>query len=1187
MKKTLSLLLVLAMVLSSFSFAFAEETAKTPSAGEVLKEMGVLVGNTEDGDLMLDQEFKRQDMIVLLSRLLGKEDEAKVFEGKTTFKDVKDPYYVPFMAWAEANKLTNGVGEGLFGFGRPVTEKEVATLMVRALGYADPEWENEVAKAVELGLVAKDADLSVNCVRGTMAEIALKALSTKVKDSDKTLAETLGLEIPGPAVSENLELKSVKAIGNDKVEVKLVEDVEAVAPEAFAIVEKGTDKDLEVKDAVLESGKVVVLTTAPMTAGKAYTMTAKEVSLNFTGIAKETAAPKIKTAKVVDTNTVELTFDKVLDRASAEIAENYTINNSAVVVSAALESDRMTVTLTTENVVKGKLYTLKVAGIKSIDLVEMKAASKNFVGSVDNTAPKISKIEAKTNTRLYIDFSDDHGIDKATAENIENYAIKDLAIVSVEAVDTDDDGNYDRVEMVTEPQTVGKQYTLTIDNLADGSVSVNVGTKALSKTFRGKALDKESPTVTGTISADNNIYVTVKFADRSALDVASATDISNYEIDGLDIEKAEILDDSDLYVEDGRTVVLTTSAQDSTKTYKLTVKGVQDEFGNELKPISGSKYRTYYFKGTKVDTIPPYVKKVTSVDSKTVKIEFDGSLDKATAQDPTNYVINGGVGAAVKATLKDSRFVTLKTLEQTAGSTYKITINGVADKAGNTAANVTAKFVALSNAHDIDAPELDYIEALYKDEIRLHFNEEVKASAATMTLKSSPINAKYAGLLDDGTTVVMAVYDGTLGNDEYVVNTINGITDLAKNQYKYDSVAANAATIEFWGSDADNDAPEMTSFEQTDAKTIRVYFTEPVKVDKTKLNTLATNNPFTSATVDPDKEGTYEGMCIVDFEASSKLPVDKEYKFNFEKVITDLVGTASEEDKVEISTYIEDKDAPVLVNVEAKDNKTIVLTYDENLDSAGSYEVKYTDDKNINRRLSLDSKLTKNADKVTIKLASGELDSQYVYTLKIVVGPRDLSNNKLNAREADTFEFVGTDVRPNEAYVTGVVLESPSILSVSATEDVTVVNYVYELDDDGNKVCDLLDHATLDADGNVDQVILVKPLLLADKTYEIKVNNDENLKFTFSGLLEDNGITVKAGGEVEYYNPDASNEDVAILNENFVELGVAEKAALVADNPATEANDASVVYVLIYEKDENGVRTDKVLYGAKVEVIAK
>ncbi|WP_416198828.1 MAG: hypothetical protein ACFWUA_03700 [Sporanaerobacter sp.] len=47
MKKTLSLLLVLAMVLGSFSFAFADEAKVDPAvaAGEFLKKAGVLEGN--------------------------------------------------------------------------------------------------------------------------------------------------------------------------------------------------------------------------------------------------------------------------------------------------------------------------------------------------------------------------------------------------------------------------------------------------------------------------------------------------------------------------------------------------------------------------------------------------------------------------------------------------------------------------------------------------------------------------------------------------------------------------------------------------------------------------------------------------------------------------------------------------------------------------------------------------------------------------------------------------------------------------------------------------------------------------------------------------------------------------------------------------------------------------------------
>ena len=283
MKKTLSLLLVLAMVLSSFSFAFATEAEKTP--GEVLRDLGVLAGNAE-GDLMLDKELSRQDMIVLLSRLLGAENEAKAFEGKTSFKDVKDPYYVPFMAWAEANELTKGVGEGLFGFGRPVTEKEVANFMLRALGYTDVKWEDVAAKAVELGLVAKDADLDVDCVRGIMAEITLKALNTKVKDSDKTLAEKLALEMP---VYE-LAVKDVTVNTAKSFLVKFNKAVEDTSKIEFSVKRGGTEVKVTAKwneaktEATLEAasnlptGDYTVVVT-DKTAAEAKELASKELKV--------------------------------------------------------------------------------------------------------------------------------------------------------------------------------------------------------------------------------------------------------------------------------------------------------------------------------------------------------------------------------------------------------------------------------------------------------------------------------------------------------------------------------------------------------------------------------------------------------------------------------------------------------------------------------------------------------------------------------------------------------------------------------------------------------------------------------------------------------------------------------------------------------------------------------------------
>lgn len=1175
MKKTLSLLLVLAMVLSSFTFAFAEEPAKTP--GEVLKDLGVLAGNAE-GDLMLDKELLRQDMIVLLSRLYGQEDEAKAFEGKTSFTDVKDAYYVPFMAWAEANKLTKGVGEGLFGFGRPVTTKEVANFMLNALGYTDVKWEDVAAKAVELGLVAEDADLEANCIRSLMAEITLKALGLKVNGEEKTLAEKLGLELPKPAVSENLEIKAVKAIGNDKVEVKLVEGVEAVAPEAFAIVEKGTTTALEVKDAVLESAKVVVLTTAPMTAGKAYTLTAKEVSINFTGIAKDTAAPKVTSVKVVDTNTVEIAFDKVLDKESAEVVANYSVNNNVKVVSAALESDRKTVTLTTEGVQKGKLYTLKVEEVKSVDLVVMKAVSRNFVGTIDNLAPKIASIEVKTNTRLIVNYADDHGVDKASAENLENYSIKDLGIVSIEAKDDNEDGYYEKVVVITESQTAGKLYTLTVSNLVDGSVSANAITKALTKDFRGKRLDSSAPTVAKTPEATTNTTVEVLFSDESALDVASATDITNYEFNNdLVVEKAEILDDSDLYDAAGKTVVLTTSSQDAKKTYALTIKGVKDEFGNEMKPISGTRYRTYYVTGKDIDTIPAYVKNVVPASATTVKVYFNEKVDKATATDPTNYSFSGGLGAAIKATLDSTSrsFVTLTTPAQTANKSYTITINGVADLSGNVMSNVKASFVAVKDSVDVTAPQVTYIEALYKDELRVHFDEAVEVvpgNSIVLNAKKGETSVVFTavGFMDDNTTVVMTSSDMT--NVKYIVDSIENVQDTNKNAYVDPEVKH-----EFWGSTLENDRPEITTWEQLDVNTIRVYFTEPVNRSISPVITNAAGFTGTwTALVDPDDAGDYEGSCTVDFVANKVLPADKDFSFNFSAMVQDLVGTAAADEgdeyntsgaltkdaKTVITPYIIDEDRPVLVNVEAKDINTIVLTFSESISTPGSYRISY-DDNGTTRRIN-GSATVDGVDNTKVNLKTVDaLKAEYIYTLTPVTGAVDLAGNRMDVADV-TFDFVGTNVRPNADYIKGVAIVYADVIKVSATSNIASVTSVYE----GGVTTPTNLVSTSEAISATTQKVTLKAPLLADNSYTITVNGD--LTYTFSGVINDNGIEIAADGEVTYVgNPnDAEIEKVVLYNENYDEI--------------TSVTSGQVVYVYVYRTAD-----DQVLYGAKLVVPAE
>jgi Spy/CpxP family protein refolding chaperone len=66
MKRILSLVLVLALVLGSVPVAFAAEE----TAGEKLKAAGFVAGD-QDGNLMEDQKLTREQMMVLIAQMYG------------------------------------------------------------------------------------------------------------------------------------------------------------------------------------------------------------------------------------------------------------------------------------------------------------------------------------------------------------------------------------------------------------------------------------------------------------------------------------------------------------------------------------------------------------------------------------------------------------------------------------------------------------------------------------------------------------------------------------------------------------------------------------------------------------------------------------------------------------------------------------------------------------------------------------------------------------------------------------------------------------------------------------------------------------------------------------------------------------------------------------------------------------
>lgn len=193
MKRLLSLTLAIIMLFGMTMDAAA--ASPYTKEGEFLKDIGVLKGGT-DGDLMLESNLTREQMVVLISRLYGKESEAEGYLSTNTFTDLKpeNKYYIPFIIWAKDQGLIQGMTASAFGIGQTVTTQQFQTVLLRALGYTEEakDWYNVPAFSVEIGLMKGlnfNSDAKLN--RGQVAAMLVNALSLIPKGETSPLAVKL------------------------------------------------------------------------------------------------------------------------------------------------------------------------------------------------------------------------------------------------------------------------------------------------------------------------------------------------------------------------------------------------------------------------------------------------------------------------------------------------------------------------------------------------------------------------------------------------------------------------------------------------------------------------------------------------------------------------------------------------------------------------------------------------------------------------------------------------------------------------------------------------------------------------------------------------------------------------------------------------------------------------------------
>jgi len=212
MRKVLSFVLVLSLVLGSLGMAFAAAPSDVvgkdcEEAVSVLTQLGVVKGYP-DGSYKPGNIVTRAEMAVIVISALGLQDYAV---GKSSFSDMAGYDWAQgYVAYAESLGIIAGYPDGTFKPGKTVSYDEAATMLVAALGYnADSlvgTWPaNFVTKAKTLGILDGIKAGAAGANRGDIAIMAYQTLDQNIGKTDKDGVWTATVLKAGPpAVYDNM-----------------------------------------------------------------------------------------------------------------------------------------------------------------------------------------------------------------------------------------------------------------------------------------------------------------------------------------------------------------------------------------------------------------------------------------------------------------------------------------------------------------------------------------------------------------------------------------------------------------------------------------------------------------------------------------------------------------------------------------------------------------------------------------------------------------------------------------------------------------------------------------------------------------------------------------------------------------------------------------------------------------------
>ena len=712
MRKFITIIMIFTLIFTAVPMSYAAD----PSAGEQLKDMGLLVGD-QYGNLNEGKYLTRTEMMVILARMLGEYDQAFAWSKPSTFSDRNNHWGERYVAYGQYRGWTVGIGNNRFGYEQFHTVQEASVFMLKALGYTAPgdfTWTTAYSKAKSLGLFeGLNLSETSNILRGNLFKVMLKTLYTKMEDQNYTLGEKLNVLEP-----EELpfEVKSITATNLKEIEIVFTKPVDesTMSSSDFVISNRTVTPEL-----ILDGSTIRLTLSSALSNDTSYKITISGLrSEDNTAFSKITMSfktddddqPKIESVRLLGPQFVELTFDEPIKTVGT--VQVYPSSSSTLYTSAASfegTGTRVIIAELSKAPAENTSYNYKVRTFKDYAGYSNASYDVKLTYRPSNFDPTAS-IRKATEGYVYVEFSKSvSGLTKehfyhTSSSNVPLGIYADAAMTDLISVSESTKQVYvkfaerDGDVVNGNPLSAGTRTIYILEENASGGVITDeYGNEFMGGSYTTTVtVDATKPSVSKlTISSSSQTLVklTLEFSesvnfDEGNIEVTYA-DSGDTPIDGLAID----VDGS------GKSYTVELEGVNLTgKTIRVNLSDISDL------ALTPNTLASYSKDLTVSDTYPPTVVEIEqNTDLNEVYITYSEPVSNS-ALSKYRYEINGTRlhndpefyidNYAVVLTLTDDE------LAESQESSARIRISGVQDLAGNSISTTTIYFNTIPDQAD-------------------------------------------------------------------------------------------------------------------------------------------------------------------------------------------------------------------------------------------------------------------------------------------------------------------------------------------------------------------------------------------------------------------------------------------------------------------------------------------------------